>query len=103
MNFPEALVATAVMATVHRYGGQSAFMVPTEVLARQHAENVSRLLLTLHDYLQKQGRGSDFRLTNVALLTGSVPASESLTTMCLSKSGSSLLVSTFLKPLLPVF
>lgn len=74
----KTLVATAVMATVHRHGAQSALMVPTEVLARQHAENVSRLLLTLHDYLQKQGRGSDFRLPNVALLTGSTPAGDSL-------------------------
>ncbi len=74
----KTLVATAVMATVHRHGAQSALMVPTEVLARQHAENVSRLLFTLHDYLQKQGRGMDFRLPNVALLTGSTPASDSL-------------------------
>ncbi len=74
----KTLVATAVMATVHRHGAQSALMVPTEVLARQHAENVSRLLLTLHDYLHKEGRGQDFRLPNVALLTGSTVASESL-------------------------
>ena len=73
----KTLVATAVMATVHRHGAQSALMVPTEVLARQHAENISRLVLTLHDYLQQQGRGTDFRLPNVALLTGSTPASES--------------------------
>ncbi|HVW66733.1 MAG TPA: ATP-dependent DNA helicase RecG [Candidatus Peribacteraceae bacterium] len=85
----KTLVAVAVMATVMRHGGQCALMVPTEVLARQHAENVSRLLLTLHTYLQaqiKEGasvhfasqntRHDTFHLPNVALLTGSTPPAE---------------------------
>src|SRR4029079_15008650 len=58
-------------------GGQCALMVPTEVLARQHAEYVSRLLLTLHSYLQSQGLTQMLRLPNVALLTGSTPQPES--------------------------
>jgi ATP-dependent DNA helicase RecG len=72
----KTLVATAVMATVHRHGGQSALMVPTEVLAKQHTETISRLLLTLHDYLHREKKGQDFRLPNVALLTGSTGTSD---------------------------
>ena len=70
----KTLVAAAVMAVVIRQGGQCALMVPTEVLARQHAENVSRLLLTLHTYLHEKGQGDLMRrLPRVALLTGSTP------------------------------
>ena len=53
----KTLVATAVMANVIHAGGQCALMVPTEVLAKQHAEGVQRLL----------------KNTRVALLTGSTP------------------------------
>ena len=70
----KTLVAVAVMATVVKSGGQCALMVPTEVLARQHAENVSRLLVTLHSYLESLGKGSLFSIPKVALLTGSTPA-----------------------------
>lgn len=73
----KTLVAVAVMAAVVKHGGQCALMVPTEVLARQHAENVSRLLITLHSYLEANQQANLFRLPNVALLTGSTPAPES--------------------------
>lgn len=56
----KTLVATAVMANVVYYEGQCALMVPTEVLAKQHAENITKLL----------GKAK------VALLTGSTPASQ---------------------------
>lgn len=69
----KTLVAVAVMATAIKAGGQCALMVPTEVLARQHAENVSRLLLTFHSYLEEQGMHDYIRLPHVALLTGSTP------------------------------
>jgi ATP-dependent DNA helicase RecG len=73
----KTLVAAAVMATAVRHGGQCALMVPTEVLAKQHAETISRLLLTLHRYLQEQGKTELMRrLPNVALLTGSTPAGD---------------------------
>src|SRR3989344_3720569 len=39
----KTLVAMAVMANALRAGGQCALMVPTEVLARQHAEGITRL------------------------------------------------------------
>jgi ATP-dependent DNA helicase RecG len=72
----KTLVATAVMANVVRHGAQSALMVPTEVLARQHAEGITRLLLNFHSYLQKERKIPEFRLPTVALLTGSTPKGE---------------------------
>ncbi|MBI5155776.1 DEAD/DEAH box helicase, partial [Candidatus Peregrinibacteria bacterium] len=81
----KTLVAVAVMATVVKSGGQCALMVPTEVLAKQHAQTVVRLLLNLHDYLNglrtsDLGQGEiDFLLPHVALLTGSTPQAEART------------------------
>lgn len=73
----KTLVATAVMATVMKHGGQCALMVPTEVLARQHAENVSRLLLNFFNFVHEQGKGDMLpRIPRVALLTGSTPGSD---------------------------
>ncbi|HLC75968.1 MAG TPA: ATP-dependent DNA helicase RecG [Candidatus Peribacterales bacterium] len=40
----KTLVATAVIQNVVTAGGQCALMVPTEVLAKQHAEGVARML-----------------------------------------------------------
>jgi len=74
----KTLVAVAVMATVLRAGGQCALMVPTEVLARQHAENISRLLLNFYNYvLEHSESGMTFPLPRVELLTGSTPAPDS--------------------------
>ncbi len=74
----KTLVAVAVMATVLRHGGQCALMVPTEVLARQHAENISRLLLNFYNYvLENSASGMTFPLPRVELLTGSTPAPDS--------------------------
>jgi ATP-dependent DNA helicase RecG len=56
----KTLVATAVIANVLYYNGQCALMVPTEVLAKQHAANITKLL----------------NKTCVALLTGSTPKKE---------------------------
>ncbi len=74
----KTLVAVAVMANTHRHGGQSALMVPTEVLARQHAEGVMRLLLNFHTFLRTQtgALAEGFTLPRVALLTGSTPRGE---------------------------
>lgn len=99
----KTLVAVAVMANVLLNHGQTALMVPTEVLARQHSSGIARLLLNLHGYLQKDGvhlaaeshdstrlttggsplrlrlRSHDmenFPLPRLALLTGSTPKSE---------------------------
>lgn len=91
----KTLVAVAVMANVVRHGGQCALMVPTEVLARQHAEGITKLLVNFHTYIQQSGppalsnvegsaRGPSgmstlkkfFRLPHVQLLTGSTPGSE---------------------------
>jgi ATP-dependent DNA helicase RecG len=71
----KTLVAVAVMACVVRHGCQCGLMVPTEVLARQHAQTITRLLLNLREHLLKHQRPTvDF---SVALLTGSTPLSES--------------------------
>src|SRR3989338_10407726 len=78
----KTLVAVAVMANTLSHGGQCVLMVPTEVLARQHLENVSRLLLHFHSFLQAQDSRHktqetiQFRLPTVALLTGSMPKSD---------------------------
>ena len=56
----KTLVATAVIANVVYYGGQCALMVPTEVLAVQHAEGITKLL----------------KKAQVALLTGSTPKAQ---------------------------
>lgn len=71
----KTLVAVAVMASVVEAGGQCALMVPTEVLAKQHAETVTRLLLNFSSFMSSMGKGG-FVLPRVALLTGSVPQSE---------------------------
>ncbi len=70
----KTLVAVAVMATVVQAGGQCALMVPTEVLAKQHAQTVLRLLLSFHDYAAAEGLPS--LPPRLALLTGSTPPSE---------------------------
>ncbi len=73
----KTLVAVAVMANVVRAAGQCALMVPTEVLARQHAEGIMRLLTNLHSFLHSRTKKpSTFPLPAVALLTGSTPRSE---------------------------
>lgn len=74
----KTLVATAVMATVLKARGQSALMVPTEVLARQHAQGIARLLIDLHAFMVKQHGDEPFAQPKVALLTGSTPAAEAL-------------------------
>ncbi len=66
----KTLVAVAVMANVVYHGGQCALMVPTEVLARQHAEGIARLFLLFHKNVP------GFRLPATALLTGSTPKDE---------------------------
>lgn len=74
----KTLVAVAVMATVLKTGGQCALMVPTEVLARQHAETVSRLLLNFHKYRchGDPSTGSGESMPRVVLLTGSTPSAD---------------------------
>lgn len=79
----KTLVAVAVMANVVAAGGQCALMVPTEVLAKQHAEEVSKLLLNFHRFLQQQNTEANeakklrsYKLPSVALLTGSTPSAE---------------------------
>ena len=69
----KTLVAVAVMAAVVRQGGQCALMVPTEVLARQHGETISRLLVALHTYLHATGSDALPVAPRVGLLTGSMP------------------------------
>lgn len=70
----KTLVATAVMANVIRQGGQCAFMVPTEVLAKQHTESIGRTLIAFQKYLEAHPElQMHMSLPRVAFLTGSVP------------------------------
>lgn len=72
----KTLVALAVMANVLTSGGQCALMVPTEVLARQHAATISRMLLAFHTYLSEQGTQVFPNIPRVSLLAGSLTAKE---------------------------
>lgn len=81
----KTLVAVIVMANVLEERGQCALMVPTEVLARQHAVTIGKLLIQFHSYIQsgaykEKGIKADHLKAmpqpTVALLTGSVPQSE---------------------------
>ena len=72
----KTLVATAVMANVIRHGGQCALMVPTEVLAKQHAQSIGQTLISFHKYLKAQKGKLTMRHPTVALLTGSVPKND---------------------------
>ncbi|MFH0851350.1 MAG: ATP-dependent DNA helicase RecG [Candidatus Peregrinibacteria bacterium] len=76
----KTLVAAAVMANVLTHGGQCALMVPTEVLARQHAETIARMLVALHnDLAARRTRGEQvpvLRMPSVSLLVGSLPPAE---------------------------
>ncbi len=78
----KTLVATAVIAHVLKHGGQSALMVPTEVLAKQHAQNITRLLIHFHSFIEAKRKAGEInwsvRLPTVALLTGSLPPKEAL-------------------------
>ncbi|MBM3231545.1 ATP-dependent DNA helicase RecG [Candidatus Peregrinibacteria bacterium] len=73
----KTLVATAVIANVIRHGGQCALMVPTEVLAKQHAQSIAKTLIAFSQFRLKQGR--QMPMPSVALLTGSLPASDANT------------------------
>jgi len=76
----KTLVATAVIANTLRHRGQCALMVPTEVLARQHAVTIGRTLINFYTYLQRERAGNpalpDLPQPTVKLLTGSVPGSD---------------------------
>ena len=63
----KTLVAVAVMANTIRHDGQCALMVPTEVLARQHAAAIGKMLVNF---------SALGRLPNITLLTGSTPRAE---------------------------
>ncbi len=81
----KTLVAVAVTLNAIVHGGQVAFMVPTEVLAKQHVQTVTRLLLDFHSFIQREsykeknidaGHLKSMRQPTIALLTGSVPTAE---------------------------
>ena len=76
----KTLVAVTVLANVIRHGGQCALMVPTEVLARQHVSSIGKILINFHNYLEEH-KIENLRMKHpsIALLTGSVPASEAQT------------------------
>ena len=72
----KTLVAAAVIANVIAKGGQCALMVPTEVLAKQHADSIGRMLIGFQNHLEREKKARGKRHPIVALLTGSVPAKE---------------------------
>src|SRR3989344_9149305 len=51
-------------------------MVPTEVLAKQHADSIGRMLIGFQNHLEREKKARGKRHPIVALLTGSVPAKE---------------------------
>lgn len=78
----KTLVAAAVMAHLLAHTGQCALMVPTEVLARQHAESITRILIAFwNDLERRRARGERvprLRMPSVHLLTGSLPESQAV-------------------------
>ena len=69
----KTLVALFAALRIADWGGQSAFMAPTEILARQHAENIAQ-------YTEKLG-------LRVAFLTGNVKAAGRKTLLKALKDG----------------
>jgi ATP-dependent DNA helicase RecG len=69
----KTLVACTVIAGVMKHGAQCALMVPTEVLAKQHAQTIARQLIAFHSYAHAQAKEIGFPLPRVALLTGGTP------------------------------
>lgn len=67
----KTVVALRAMLTVVDSGGQAALLAPTEVLAAQHYRSITAMLGPL---AQRGMLGGDDRGTQVALLTGSIPA-----------------------------
>lgn len=104
----KTLVAVAVMANVLRHGGQCALMVPTEVLAKQHAVNIATLLQGLWKHLMGNDQfpnPNDQRTPNtqfpilqysnipvVTLLTGSTPGSQAQEIKCSLAAGTADIV-----------
>jgi ATP-dependent DNA helicase RecG len=82
----KTLVATAVIANTISSGGQTALMVPTEVLAKQHVQSIGKTLVGFYNYCQK--RGIEMRCPSVALLTGSTPKSQAAQTRDSIEAGS---------------
>lgn len=70
----KTLVATSVLANVIRHGGQCALMVPTEILAKQHAQSIAKTLIAFSQ--NRLALGRSMPMPSVALLTGSIPASD---------------------------
>ena len=70
----KTLVAVSVLANVIRHGGQCALMVPTEVLAKQHAQSIAKTLIAFSQHRQTLGR--PMPMPSISLLTGSLPQSD---------------------------
>ncbi len=76
----KTLVATAVIANVVHYGGQCALMVPTEVLAKQHAEEITKMMKRVAScklqVTSSELSTCNLKLATIALLTGSTPPAQ---------------------------
>ncbi|OGJ68914.1 hypothetical protein A3H90_02070 [Candidatus Peribacteria bacterium RIFCSPLOWO2_02_FULL_55_36] len=72
----KTLVATAVIAHTIAAKGQCALMAPTEVLARQHAQTITRLLINFSNYMRTSNKQQATSNPTIALLTGSTPSAE---------------------------
>ncbi|PIP65132.1 ATP-dependent DNA helicase RecG [Candidatus Peregrinibacteria bacterium CG22_combo_CG10-13_8_21_14_all_49_11] len=72
----KTLVAVATMAHTIAHGGQCALMAPTEVLAKQHAVTIAKLLINFSNYIQEKKSITCNLSPITSLLTGSTPASE---------------------------
>jgi len=71
----KTVVAAAAMALTVAAGAQAAMMAPTEILAEQHYQTISRLLELTPANLPPRGEGRD-RSPTVRLLTGSITGQE---------------------------
>ncbi len=73
----KTLVAVTVLLHTVRSGGQCALLVPTEVLAEQHARSIGGLLARFSKYTETTpGETGTMPMPSVRLLTGSTPTAE---------------------------
>jgi len=80
----KTIVALRAMLTVIDNGGQAALLAPTEVLAAQHYQTIQALL---GDLGHGRTLGAPDVATEVALLSGSLPAAQKKATLLKAASG----------------
>lgn len=89
----KTVIAALAAITAVQNGCQAAFMAPTEVLAHQHFETLTKLLGTLGDPLaEMDGKPPGHDTVGLRLLVGSTPAKEKSALQTALQAGEPLIV-----------